>query len=160
MSKIARWGEAQEWARIAALYTGDGCRLWPFATDARGYGSIGVSGKTLKAHRYICQLALGVDGAGMDCAHSCGNPLCCTPSHLRFATRAENEADKRLHGTDNRGERHGRTTLTADDVRAIREAKGSGFSTGELARRYNVTPGSISNIMSGVSWAWLEGENA
>jgi hypothetical protein len=161
MGRSAKWGEAQAWALSAVHYTGDDCLLWPFKATTCGYGTMGVAGKTVKTHRYVCELASGSPPqSDMDCAHSCHVSLCCNPRHLRWATRAENEADKKANGTDNRGARHGKTTLTSDDVLAIRAARKSGFSTGEIARRYNVTPGSISNIMSGVSWAWLEGDRA
>lgn len=161
MAYAAKWGEALAWARDAARYTGDDCLLWPFRATIDGYGILGGSGRTMRATRYVCEIAHGKPPMEhMDCAHSCHTPACCNPRHLRWATRAENEADKRLNGTDNRGERHGKTTLTASDVLAIRAARRAGVRNAELARRYSITRGSISNIMSGFSWAWLEGENA
>jgi hypothetical protein len=160
MARQANWGEAQAWAQTAARYTGDDCLPWPFKANTYGYGTMGVGGKTVKATRYVCQLAHGAPVGRVDCAHSCGNRLCCNPRHLRWATRAENEADKRLHGRDNRGERHGATILTTNDVLAIRAARKAGERNGKLARQYGVSPGTICNIMSGASWAWLEGEKA
>ncbi len=160
MARKARWGEAMAWAQTAARFTGDDCLLWPFGMT-NGYGGLEVSErKKMPAHRYVCTLVYGdPPHARMDCAHSCGVRACCNPRHLRWATRAENEADKMSHGVDNRGERHGLSKLSVADVRAIRAAAGTATQR-TLAQRFGVGQDQISRIVKRKRWAWLEGENA
>lgn len=157
---MARNNGAKAWAQEAAKYEGDDCLLWPFSTT-RGYGTVFADGQTTPASRYVCELAHGKPFLiWNDAAHRCGNRLCCNPRHLRWTTRAENEADKKKHGTSNRGERHGMSTLTADEVLAIRNARKRGVRRTVLARQYNLKPATIYDITSGRRWAWLKGEHA
>lgn len=57
------------------------------------------------------------------------------------------------HGRAARGERHGRTTLTEANVRAIRQSK---LPARVLAERYQVHPATIANIRRRYTWGWLE----
>ena len=61
-------------------------------------------------------------GEGMCALHSCRNRHCCRPEHLREGTQQENMEDRDKDGTTahNRGEQNGFSTLTEDQVRAIR----------------------------------------
>jgi hypothetical protein len=96
------------------------CINWPFGCDRHGYGSVKAQKQT-KAHRFVCEKFHGPcppEKHGV--AHSCGNRLCVNPAHLRWATFAENEADKELHGTRVRGDQHPSAKLTDQDVRSIR----------------------------------------
>src|SRR3546814_15498376 len=71
----------------------------------------------------MCVLAHGEPVGDRDqAAHKCGRPKCVNPRHLRWATHRENMADKAIHGTETIDERNGKTTLTEEDVRAIRAA--------------------------------------
>lgn len=158
MARKARWGEAHAWAQAAVHYTGDDCLLWPFG-KTNGYGALGANGAKAQAHRFVCELAHGKPPRdGLDCAHSCGNRACCNPRHLRWASRAENEADKKAHGTSNSGERHGLSKLTEADVRSIRSLAGS-MTQRAIAARYGVGSDQISRIINGKRWI-LEGERA
>lgn len=93
----------------------------------------------------------------MDAAHSCGRAGdgCVNPRHLRWATRAENMADKLLHGTDNRGERNALAKLNEDDIRSIRAASGR-EPQAATAKRFDVDQSTISLIQRRLSWGWLE----
>lgn len=71
------------------------CWEWNSATGAGGYGMFKLArNRTIQAHRLALIIATSEAPADREAAHSCDNPLCCRPSHLRWATRAENEADK------------------------------------------------------------------
>lgn len=158
MSRVAKRGEAQAWARSAARHTGDDCLLWPFkAVGTNGYGTIRTAGrKMVGAHRLVCKLAHGAPpSSGLECAHSCGIKLCCNPNHLRWTTHPENEADKARHGTNNIGSRNGAAKLTASAVWQIREKHARGASGRSLAKHYAVSPAAISLIVNGLNWAWL-----
>lgn len=112
-----------------------------------------VGGVQKRAHRWMCILAHGNPAIGMEAAHSCGISQCVNPKHLRWATPAENSADKNLHGTDNRGERNGKTKLTAADIAAIRNAP-PGLRA--LMDKYGISKGCVSKIRSGQRWGHVE----
>jgi DNA invertase Pin-like site-specific DNA recombinase len=76
--------------------------------------------------------------------------------HLRWATPVENMADTLVHGTRNRGERHGIAKLTEDDVRIIRQMIASGHRQRMIAEKFGVQVMAISNINRRVTWGWFE----
>lgn len=82
----------------------------------------------------------------MECAHGDGNAWNPALSNLRWATPAENAADKVRHG------RHlsqfGRK-LSKDDVRAIRA---SALPIHRLMEIYGICKNSVSNIRSRKTW--------
>lgn len=140
----------------ALLWCSSECLIWKFAKANYGYGEVWIGGRKRLAHRVLCELAHGAAPEGKnDVAHSCGNRLCVNPLHLRWASRAENEADKLIHGTQARGERHGNASLTVDKVREIRALKGQMLQR-EVAEMFGVSPGLVSAIHRRKTWSWLE----
>lgn len=72
------------------------CWQWTACVGAGGYGNFKLARRlTVQAHRLTLIIATGRDEKGLEAAHSCGFSRCCNPSHLRWATRLENERDKR-----------------------------------------------------------------
>jgi hypothetical protein len=88
----------------------DICLIWPFALAGDGYPIIrGPRPKkeTIYVSRLICEKVYGPPPTDEhEVAHSCGKSSCLNKRHLRWATHSENELDKRMHGTDNRGDNH------------------------------------------------------
>lgn len=78
----------------------DGCWTWIAGCDPQGYGTFGLDGKVQKAHRVSYQLAIGPIPAGAHVLHSCDNPPCVRPDHLRAGTRSDNMRDKVARGRD------------------------------------------------------------
>jgi len=89
-------------------------------------------------------------------AHLNGRSLDNREVNLAWKTRTENEADKVLHGTSNRGARQGASKLTDDDVRAIRAAFAAGEKQRDIGARYGVSQGHISMLCNRQQWAWLD----
>jgi len=152
--KIAPKGSSEEFLRKHVNYQGESCLLWPYKINDKGYGLAVIGGVQRAASRWMCVLAHGKPPNGKNsAAHKCGNPRCVNPSHLHWATHAENMADRELHGTLNRGERNGKTFITEDDVRAIRSAPPDLVA---LAKRYGMNKHSISKIRSGARWGHVK----
>lgn len=153
-------GATLEWLRAHVHHTGSDCLLWPFART-RGYAETWWNGKPAIASRVMCTLAHGEPPTpDHEAAHSCGQGKsgCVHPEHLRWATRVENQADRLLHDTHNRGSRHGMSKLTEDQVRQIKAHLGT-RSQADIARDFGVVQQTISDIATGRRWAWLDGEH-
>jgi len=149
--KIADKGASEAFLRAHVEHGGDECLDWPYGLSSKGYGLAVIDGVQKPASRWMCILAHGEPSPPRDqAAHECGRPICVNPRHLRWATHRENMADRRRHGTENIGERNGRTTLTEEDVRAIRAAPPK---LAPLMERYGLSKHGVSKIRSGKRWA-------
>lgn len=150
----AKKGEAIAWVKDAALFDGNECLLWPYAKNYRGYGQLTVKQKRKEAHRLVCEIVHGYPKSYIyQAAHICGNGHkgCCTPNHLRWATKKENEKDKKIHKTDNQGSRHGMAKLTEQKVIEIKKKLGI-ESQVKIAEYFGVCVGTINAISTGRTW--------
>ncbi|MFV8317024.1 HNH endonuclease signature motif containing protein [Mycobacterium sp. 23] len=66
------------------------------------YGQIRAEGKTAYAHRVAYLLQTGDDPGQFDVDHICHNTLCVRGTHLRLATRSQNNQNVRGARRDNR----------------------------------------------------------
>jgi hypothetical protein len=101
----------------------NGCWLWTDHRDECGYGKFRIGKQMFLAHRFSFEIHKGQIPEGMECMHTCDNPPCCNPSHLRAGSHKENCEDRTLKGRDIlfSGERNGQHKLTARQVLIIRE---------------------------------------
>lgn len=105
------------------------CLIWTAGVkDIRDprhhYGVLNWQGKPTGAHRLSWELANGRKiRKGMDILHSCDNPRCIEPAHLREGTDLDNMRDReaRGRGRQPKGEATGRAKLTEAQVLAIRD---------------------------------------
>ena len=127
----------------------DECVLWPYSQSGSGYGRVCINGKMRQAHRICLERVAGNPPSPKHvAAHApeiCHNQLCINPRHLRWATEQENNADKILDRTDNRGERCGSAKLDRTAVLAIRA---DARTQAAIAAEYRVSPSQISQIKS------------
>lgn len=155
--KRASPGDIPVFIGLATQYEGDDCIIWPFAQSRPNspYPSFGFGGKGYRAHRVVCEIVHGSPPKDKpEAAHTCGNSLCICPAHLRWASREENEADKKAHGTNPVGSRNGKSRLSARQVRDIKRRLKSETSR-SIAESFGVSRGAIDSIRSGQTWAWL-----
>lgn len=114
--------------------------------------------KAVGVHHLVAEAFVGPQPSpDHEVAHGDGCKLNNAPSNLRWATHAENEQDKVLHGRSNRGERQGRSKLKAPEVLLIRQRLASGQDQETIAVAFGVARTTISSIAIGKSWAWLSG---
>lgn len=85
------------WAKVQKS---EGCWEWVGARNADNYGLIKVRQRNFRAHRVSYALATGKTPE-LPILHSCDNPPCVRPDHLREGTQTENMQDAidrgRLH---------------------------------------------------------------
>jgi hypothetical protein len=140
--------------RSASSWDSEDCLVFPFSIGSHGYGQFNDGSRCPSlAHRYVCLKFHGIPSRStMHAAHSCGNKTCVNPKHIRWASRSENEGDKKQHGRDNAGQRHGMSKLTAETVSAIRSAPG--FQK-DIAAQFGISRQHVSDIKGGRRWTHL-----
>ena len=124
---------------------GEECIIWPFCLSD-GYGLLRVDGRSRLAHAISCESVNGPRPLGADAAHACGVRQCVNPLHLRWASRAENCADRVTHGTNGR-------KLSAVAVEAIRVAAKNGESQRSIGRRFGVSQHMVHRVCTNKNWA-------
>lgn len=154
--QLAEADQKRFWSKVA-LPDADGCMLWLAGIAPTGYGRFKMNGREGRASRASLQIAVGPPPAPhMFAAHSCRNRHCVAPTHLRWATPAENTADRIADGTYQYGERGPRAKLTREQVREIREKLSLRVMQRELATEYGVSKSLISAIARGETWIELD----
>jgi hypothetical protein len=139
---IARfWGKVQ---------VGQDFECWPWTgrTDDKGYGRAHGT----RAHRIACALVHGPIPDELGALHSCDNPPCCNPFHLRAGTQQDNAQDALSRGRFSKGERNGNSKLTAAQVAYVIENP-EGKTGTALAAQFGVAKSTISYVRSKRSWA-------
>lgn len=138
------------------------CWLWKSSTNG-SYGILLIhSGfkngrrlvKRFYAHRLAYELTMNVKPTRSQVImHTCDNPLCVNPRHLKLGTQRDNVRDAvnkgRRFQPDVIGNKNGRTKLTEKQVLKIRRSLTSGR---QVAAMYNVSPSLISKIRTNQLW--------
>jgi len=102
-----------------------------------------------RVHCLVLEAFVGPRPGGMHGAHGDGDPGNNRLDNLRWATPAENIADRAAHGRTARGARQGLAKLTDD---AVREIRGSSEPSPVLAARFGVSEGAIRFARRGDTW--------
>lgn len=147
------------WSKVQVSSQNE-CWYWRGGVFATGYGQFtinrGGKRKTLRAHR----VAWSIDNEvaipkGLVCAHSCDQPLCVNPNHLRITSQAKNVREAVERGRIVR--RNGpRRKLSEAQVAEIKALYGE-LTQQELADRYGVSIYAISCIIRGKTWKHVLG---
>ena len=138
------------------------CLVWTRGTTSIGYGSIRRNNKHVLAHRLAWELANGRPvPEGLYVLHSCHNPPCCNPDHLRVGTQADNMRDAAEAGRTSpppvrRGADNPAARLADDDVREIRRLHAGGMPLARIAPKYGVSGAAISKIVRREMWAHVD----
>lgn len=159
--------EARFWAKVDKRGP-DECWPWMASKSKYGYGNIAVNRRCVRA----THVALILDGrprtGSLHALHSCDNPPCVNPSHLRWGTIKDNADDCVSRGRKAVGARNGnwtkpekypkgtrkwRAKLNDDLVREILQSK---ESSRKLSPRYGVSAPTISLIRRRKRWKHVE----
>lgn len=159
---------------------------WEWLGKVFGYGKFAIGSKYRRSHRLAYVLYVGAIPRGLFVLHSCDNRCCVNPNHLWVGTQQDNMDDMvtkgrqaignrngaRLHikrmirGKEHhfikrpelsaRGERHGLSKLSDEQVKFIRDTYHQNCNfrgwTKNLAALYGVHPTTIGNIARGGGW--------
>lgn len=141
----------------------DGCWNWTANRNNNGYGLFrpgGVAPKAL-AHRLSYEERHGPIPKGGLILHSCDNPSCVNPDHLRVGSHTDNALDREARGRrkspDLAGEANPLSRLTDEQVISIRLDYVSGVPLDDICAKHDVPRISLSDYTSGTSWAHLLG---
>lgn len=128
---------------------------WPWEGYAeRGYGKFYFEDRMFGAHELAVTFTTGERRLpSLDTCHSCDNPICCNPKHLRFDTRQSNVDDMFARGRQPDQEKRSTAKLSRATVKEIRERRAMGAFQKDLAAQYGVSGGYISEIVNGLAWS-------
>lgn len=149
--------KASSFGYICSAKTGS--RLAHYMTNS-GYQMVSLSkcgqSKKMYVHRAICMAFHGQPSTGChEVAHCDGSKINNRPENLRWATRRENFSDKKLHGTEALGEKHGRHKLKEHEVLEIRARHSAGELQKNLAIEFGVQKMTVSRLIRKINWAHI-----
>jgi hypothetical protein len=99
----------------------DSCWLWTGTKNTYGYGIFLLPGEVqVRAHRHSYEIHNGPIPEGMVIMHSCDNPPCVNPDHLKIGTRLENNRDSVKKRRNAYGSRNGQSKLSEEQISLIR----------------------------------------
>lgn len=135
------------------------CWIWQKHIDLRGYGKITFEHKSCYAHRISYYLHNGYFPNELLVCHRCDNTSCVNPNHLFLGTTADNTHDMIKKGRSkfpmkgfNRGVTNPHAKLHDEQVKEIKIKLKNGFTCIEIAKLYNVSRLTISNIKRNSTW--------
>jgi hypothetical protein len=134
----------------------NGCIEWTKTKTKNGYGQLRVDSKNQYVHRLAASLVYGK--SSLDVLHSCDNPSCINPDHLRYGTARENAADMVIRGRaryiSHYGENCGTSKLTNANVLQIRELAKT-MTYPEIGKIFGVHKGHVKKIVNRKAWTHI-----
>lgn len=127
--------------------------------NTSGYLQVKLYGSGFTRHAYVHHLVLEAFVSsrpiGLEACHNDGNRTNNDRMNLRWDTRANNCFDRKAHGTENIGERHGASKLTSTQVIQMRNELESGMSQRMAAKKFGVSQSTVRDIAHRKKWAHL-----
>lgn len=145
---------ARFWAKVDK--SGD-CWTWTGSRQKRGYGLFRIKGRLHKAHRAALMVS-GIEVPAHLCVlHSCDNPPCCNPAHLRLGTKGENNTERHAKGrtvlpVTLKGEASWASKLTDQRVREMRQWRAEGLTYAKISERAQVSARHAYDVVNGRYW--------
>lgn len=100
------------------------CWVWTGSMGGsnNAYGQIVINGRKRLCHRVVYEAFNRPIPAGAVVMHSCDNPACCNPAHLRVGSQTDNLRDAVQKGRHRvaRGASNANAKLTEEQVRTVR----------------------------------------
>lgn len=90
--------QVQRFHKRVSVGSQNECWPWTGRLTDDGYGEFDVLNRTLKAHRVAYFVANQEQPGANLVTHSCDNPPCCNPSHLKLGTKQSNADEAAVRG--------------------------------------------------------------
>jgi hypothetical protein len=132
------------------------CWLWTACKNEKGYGRF----DRRFAHRVAFELTDSFIPTGLFILHSCDNPHCVNPAHLRPGTKLENKHDSIKKNRHSYGEKHGRAILTEKMVLEIRRLRAKGMSGLKIAALLGVNYRAVYRVANREFWKHVKSPKA
>jgi hypothetical protein len=148
--EVSEYGDLRLLKNKSNLLAGKILKGWIKKGGYREY-QLNVDGISIHfyAHRLVLAAFIGPQPTPQhQCAHWDGNPSNNHYTNLRWATPAENSADRVRHGRHLTGHRK----FTAEEVLDMRELGNSGKSYSYIRQKYKVSMGNLSAIINRDTW--------
>lgn len=168
--------------KITDLYShvsknSEGCWEWTRALNNKGYGVCSILGRQTLAHRASFEISNGAIPKGAAILHSCDNPRCINPAHLRAGSQRENVKDaikrarhvnppdthsnpewnaKRLAAMP-KGEKLHNQSLTEAKAREIFRLHMGHHNVTQISNIVGVPKHVVADVCRGRSWRHLDG---
>jgi predicted XRE-type DNA-binding protein len=161
--EVSDHGRVRSVARTV-LFTNGGKRFYPSQVlkhgFSKGYPRVNLYKEKIphprEIHKLILAAFIGPCPEGQEVRHYDGDKTNCTLGNLLYGTRSENYFDKYRHGRDVRGERHGMSKLTEDDVLSIRKMYGTmAYSQAQVAEFFGIDASQVSCIVNRKAWGHI-----
>lgn len=164
------------WSRILRGAPNE-CWPWQAGHNGVGYGIFYVGTKNARrqilATRYACACPTRhMPPSSVYCLHSCDNPTCCNPAHLRWGTARDNTLDAirrnraskppvhygpAPHRDMPKGESNTNSIFTNEVVREIYRLRLSGLTPARIASQLGYRKEGVKDICYGRSWRHMLG---
>lgn len=120
--------------------------MWTGAKNKPGYGYFWDGSKLVRAHRYAYELYNGPIPAKQIVLHTCDNPSCVNPEHLKLGYQIDNVKDMVEKDRTSRANNHWNAKLTSEQVKLIKIDTRASI---QIALDYNVSARYIRAIKRG-----------
>ena len=146
---MTRWG-------ITAKRPHKGKILTP-KNNGNDYFFVQVNGSEAYVHRLVALAFYGQPPTSKhQAAHQNGDKKNSAPENIRWKTKAENEADKAIHGTSGKGAKNSQARLDDSKAEEIIRLYAEGKTSKELAIKFKVSPAAILNTDLGRAWSHID----
>jgi hypothetical protein len=132
----------------------DDCWLWVGCREKKGYGSFELQYKHYKSHQVSFFLHNGYWASPM-VLHSCDNPPCCNPKHLREGDVVANAHDAHERNRFAKGSKSSNAKLIESQVIIIKRRIRNGDPLSAIAKDYGVNYMTIFDIRRERCWSHI-----
>lgn len=94
---------------------------------------------------------------GSFCLHSCDNPMCINPDHVRPGSPRENQGEMAERDRSPWGDRSGARKLNSEQARMIYELRDSGRTMRDVAKEFGVSGANVWHIWHEKTW-WRDNQ--
>jgi hypothetical protein len=120
-------------------------------STSKGYMRCKIGGETVLVHHAVLKAHVGPCPEGMEAAHGDGNPANNAVTNLRWATPAENSADRERHGRTwhPSGSTNPKSKLTEAQVAEVKRLCASGVRQRNVAEQFGIRQSAVTMIVNG-----------